>query len=230
MKAKRNRPPITIRDAGPRDIDTVIELATAADPQGAKDPTSFNDTRYALSRPPSGPLSHYRSLAILAEDSDGRPLGALLGGAPNWVYMHDGLDHPALRGPLTSLLERIGNISAVAAHPDHRGRGVGTELVRHAARRFTRAGYGLLTLNFRTGLDGYYRRLGFTMMRTLNVHLGSGYTVGQQWEESRIAAKPLDRYTSLADVPGLASPVVSGILPNSGLPKSAHFDGQSLRF
>jgi len=224
VKPLRTRlPGIRIRDAGRPDTEAVMQLVAAANPA---DPGAFEDARLTLAQAPAGPLSHFRSLAILAEDASGNPVGALMGGAPTWLFEHEGLDHPLL---VECLLARIGIISAVAVHPDHRGGGVGAGLIRHAAGRFARAGYGLLTLNFFPALEGYYRRLGFTTMDTLQVHLGDGYVVGQQWGDTRVAAKPVDRHTAIIPVRGLASPVVSGILPRSGVPQSAYFDGEQLQ-
>ncbi|WNI20152.1 GNAT family N-acetyltransferase [Actinacidiphila sp. ITFR-21] len=225
MNTTRTRlPGITIRDAGRPDADAVLRLVAAANPE---DPDAFESARPTLDLPPIGPLSHFRALVVLAQDSSGEPVGALLGGAPVWLFEHEGIGHPAL---LDLLVARIGIVTAVGVHPDHRGQGVGAELVRHAVRRFTRAGYGLVTLNCVPSLERYYRRLGFTTMDTLNVHLGAGYMIGQQWGDTKVAARPLDRYTALTDVPGLASPVVSGILPDSGVPRGARFDGRTLLF
>ncbi|MEU5958147.1 GNAT family N-acetyltransferase [Streptomyces sp. NPDC047525] len=189
-------------------------------------PGAFEGARHNLESPQMGPLSHYRALAVLAEDDAGRPVGALMGGAPLWLFEHPGIDDDVV---LEELVARIGIISAVAVDPNHRGQGVGAGLIRHAIRRFTRAGYGLLTLNYKAKLESYYQGLGFSTMNELNVHLSSGRILGQTWGDTQVAARALDRYTDLASVPGLASPVVSGIVPGSRVPRNAHFDGERLR-
>ncbi|WP_135329268.1 GNAT family N-acetyltransferase [Streptomyces sp. MZ04] len=203
--------------------DAIMRLAAEANPG---DPEAFEGARLNLAMPQAGPLSHSRALSMLAEDSAGRPVGVLMGGAPLWLFEHPGVTDDAL---LEELITRIGIISAVAVDPGSRGVGVGAELIRHAVRRFTRAGYGLLTLNCFPALENYYQRLGFSIMDTLNVNLNTGRTLGQQWNDTRVAARALDRYTDLATVPGLVSPVVSGILPGSRVPRGAYFDGERLR-
>ncbi|MFD4210465.1 GNAT family N-acetyltransferase, partial [Micromonospora tulbaghiae] len=136
-------------------------------------------------------------------------------------------DHPGIDMPLAHLLaERTAIVTAVAVDPEQRGRGVGTALIRHSVRRFTRAGYGLLTLNCFPDLENYYRGLGFTVMDDLNVALGPLNAVAHRWGDTRVAARLLDRYTTLVDVPGLTSPVVSGILPNTRMSHGTYFDGE----
>jgi len=217
-------PGVSLRDAGAPDADAVMNLIAAVNPG---DPEAFKGTREGLVNSPiTGPLSHFRNLAVIAEDSSGKSMGTLLGGPPAWLFEHPGVTDPVLQD---ALVARIGMITAVAVHPDHRGRGVGSELIRHAVRRFTRAGYGLLTLNFFPPLEAYYRGHGFTAMDTLNVNIGEDLMLGQTWGDTRVAAKALDRYTAFASVPGLKSPVVSGIVPGSSVPRGAYFDGRRLR-
>ncbi|MFD6967154.1 GNAT family N-acetyltransferase [Streptomyces sp. NPDC059949] len=223
MRAVRTRlPGITLRDGAAPDADAVARLLSVVNPD---DPGAFEDVRLNLGMPHEGPLSHSRSLVVLAEDAQGHPVGALFAGSPFWLFDHPVTGHPALLGDLVA---RIGIISAVAVHPDHHGRGVGAELIRHAVRRFTRAGYGLLTLNCFPALEEYYDRLGFTIMDDLIVHLPDGRMAAPVWDDTRVAARPLDRHTVLAAVPGLGSPVVSGILPGSRVPDGAYFDGEKL--
>ncbi|MEU8544630.1 GNAT family N-acetyltransferase [Streptomyces sp. NPDC048717] len=129
----------------------------------------------------------------------------------------------------TSCTERTATVTAVAVDPEQRGRGIGAALVQHSVRRFTRAGYGLLTLNCFPELENYYRGLGFTVMDAWNMSLGPLNVVGHRWGDTRVAARPLDRYTTFVDVPGLTSPVVSGILPNTRMARGAYFDGEQFR-
>ncbi|MGW1159000.1 GNAT family N-acetyltransferase [Streptomyces sp. NPDC002519] len=222
MGTTRTRlPGITLRDVAPADADAVMRLLANVNPD---DPDAFEDVRPNLSLPQEGPLSHFRSLMIVAENGEGEVLGVLIGGVPLWLFNHVGVD-PELAHHLA---ERVATITAVAVLPRQHGRGIGAELVRHSVRRFTRAGYGLLTLNCFPELESYYRGLGFSIMDDLNVSLGPLNPVQQQWGDTRVAARALDRYTSLVDVPGLSSPVVSGILPNTSLPRGTYFDGERL--
>ncbi|RLU82029.1 hypothetical protein CTZ27_31220 [Streptomyces griseocarneus] len=227
VKATRTRlpglPDVFIRDAKASDADAVLRLVAAANPD---DPGAFEGARPGLENLSEGPLSRTASLVILAEDGTGTPLGALMGGVPSWLLKHPGVSHPIL---FECLIARIGIISAVAVRPDRRGGGVGSALVRHAVSRFTRAGYGLLTLNFTPSLEGYYQRLKFATMDNLIVHIGDGVMLGQRWDDTRVAAKTLDQRTELTAVQGLDSPLVSGILPHTRVPKGTYFDGERLR-
>lgn len=222
MGTTRTRlPGITLRDVAPTDADAVMRLLADVNPD---DPDAFADVRPNLSLPQEGPLSHFRNLMVVAQSDEGEILGVLIGGVPLWLFSHVGVD-PVLAHRLA---ERIATITAVAVLPHQRGRGIGAELVRHSVRRFTRAGYGLLTLNCFPDLESYYQGLGFAIMDDLNVSLGPLNPVQQQWGDTRVAARALDRYTALVDVPGLSSPVVSGILPNTSLPRGTYFDGERL--
>lgn len=223
MKSTRTRlPGITLRDATASDADDVVRLLTAVNPD---DPELYEAVRPDLGTPHVGPLSHFRTLVVLAEDGTGRPVGALLAGIPLWLLSHPATSHRVLQA---DLIARIGTITAVAVDPRHRGRGVGAELMRHAVRRFTRAGYGMLTLNCYPALEEYYQRLGFTIMDDLIVHLPDGRMAAPLWDDTRVGVKALDRHTALASVPGLGSPVVSGILRGSRVADGAYFDGTRL--
>ncbi|MFI6688467.1 GNAT family N-acetyltransferase [Streptomyces sp. NPDC050485] len=223
MGTTRTRlPGITLRDAAPSDADAVMRLLADVNPD---DPDAFEEVRPNLSLPQEGPLSHFRSLMVVAASDDGETLGVLVGGVPLWLFDHPGVD-PVLADLLA---ERIAVITAVAVDPEQRGRHIGAELIRHSVRRFTRAGYGLLTLNCFPALESYYQGLGFSLMDDLNVALGPLNAVGHRWGDTRVAARVLDRYTALADVSGLPSQVVSGILPNTRLTSGAYFDGEQFR-
>lgn len=218
-KTRTRLPGVTLRDVTATDTDAVMRLLASVNPE---DPHAFEGVRPNLALPQEGPLSHFRSLMVVAENNEGETLGVLLAGAPLWLY-----DHPGIDMPLAHLLaERTAIVTAVAVDPEQRGRGVGTALIRHSVRRFTRAGYGLLTLNCFPDLENYYRGLGFSVMDDLNVALGPLNAVAHRWGDTRVAARLLDRYTTLVDVPGLTSPVVSGILPNTRMSHGTYFDGE----
>jgi ribosomal protein S18 acetylase RimI-like enzyme len=55
-------------------------------------------------------------------------------------------------------------IADVAVHPDHQGRGLGTEIIRRLAERAS--GHQKIILYARAGTEGFYRKLGFLHMNT----------------------------------------------------------------
>jgi ribosomal protein S18 acetylase RimI-like enzyme len=55
-------------------------------------------------------------------------------------------------------------IADVAVHPDHQGRGLGTEIIRRLAERAS--GHKKIILYARAGTEGFYRKLGFLHMNT----------------------------------------------------------------
>ncbi|MGW7196153.1 GNAT family N-acetyltransferase [Streptomyces chryseus] len=223
MKAIRTRlPGVTLRDATPSDADAVMRLLADVNPD---DPAAFADVRPSLPLPQEGPLSHFRALMVVAESDEGETLGVLIGGVPLWLFDHPGVDLALAH----RLAERIAIITAVAVDPRQRGRRIGAELIRHSVRRFTRAAYGLLMLNCFPALESYYQRFGFSITDDLSVALGPLNAIGHRWGDTRVAARALDRYTAFVDVPGLASPVVSGILPNTRFARGAYFDGEQFR-
>lgn len=55
-------------------------------------------------------------------------------------------------------------IADVAVHPDHQGRGLGTEIIRRLAERAS--GHKKIILYARPGTERFYRKLGFLHMDT----------------------------------------------------------------
>ncbi|HET9971725.1 MAG TPA: GNAT family N-acetyltransferase [Streptosporangiaceae bacterium] len=55
-------------------------------------------------------------------------------------------------------------IADVAVHPDHQGRGLGTEIIRRLVERA--GGHKKIILYARAGTEGFYRKLGFLHMNT----------------------------------------------------------------
>ncbi|MFD8731494.1 GNAT family N-acetyltransferase [Streptomyces sp. NPDC059611] len=221
-KTRTSLPGVMLRDASVTDTDAVMRLLAVVNPE---DPRAFEGVRMSLPLPQEGPLSHFRSLMVVAVSDKGETLGVLIGGVPLWLFGHPGVDTALAH----LLAERAAVVTAVAVDPDQRGRGIGAVLIRHAVRRFTRAGYGLLTLNCFPDLEDYYRGLGFSVVDALNVALSPLNAVGHEWGDTRVAARPLDRYTTFVDVPGLTSPVVSGLLPRTRMARGTYFDGQEFR-
>ncbi|MFE9424335.1 hypothetical protein ACFYNO_15355 [Kitasatospora sp. NPDC006697] len=102
----------TVRDARPGDTDTFMPVIALADPF---DPDPFGMARDVLASLPMPPLSHDRSLALVAEDNEtGTLIGAALGGPPKWLYTHPGIDSLPLLG---HMVRSLGIIHGVAVHP-----------------------------------------------------------------------------------------------------------------
>ncbi|MCM2430982.1 GNAT family N-acetyltransferase [Streptomyces sp. RKAG337] len=221
-----DRPPFTVREARRADTPAFMAVIDLANPHH---PDPFGMARAVLASPAELPLSHHRDLCLLAEDENGNVVGALLGGPPRWLFEHAGIDTRALAD---RLLARLGMIHAVAVHPEHRRAGIGRTLIRHAEERFTRAGYGLVTLNHDPNHDEFYRGLGYTVDDQLLVHLPDRRLIGVTTDDTRMSSKPLRTPVRLADVPGAPSRIITGLLPGATLPPRAKFDRtrQRLRY
>lgn len=214
-----------VRDAGPADTGAFMSVIAPADPVH---PDPFGLVRTILASRPTPPLSHGRSLALVAEDSTtGAVVGALLGGSPRWLFTHPGIDRISLREHLVS---RLGMINGFAVHPAHRNRGIGTALLRTAEQRFTQNRYGLVTLDHQPDLDTFYRSRGYTVDDALLVHLPRQRLIGMTVDDTRMSAKALHPDVRLADVPGAPHRIITGLLPGASLPASAWFDGNRLQY
>jgi ribosomal protein S18 acetylase RimI-like enzyme len=214
-----------VRDARPADTGAFMSVIAHADPDDA-DP--FGLARDVLASRPTPPLSHGRSLALVAEDSTtGAVIGALLGGPPRWLFTHPGIDRRSL---LENLVRRLGMVNGVAVDPAHRRRGIGAALLRAAEQRFARNRYGLVTLDHQPHLDAFYRGQGYTVDDALLVHLPQQRLIGMTVDDTRMSAKPLHPAVRLADVPGAPHRIITGLLPGASLPADASFDGQQLQY
>ncbi|MFI6112779.1 GNAT family N-acetyltransferase [Kitasatospora sp. NPDC051164] len=192
------------------------------------DPDPFALARDVLTSPSVPPLSHDRSLALVAEDNEtGTLIGALLGGPPRWLFTHPGIDRLSLR---ERLVHRMGMINGMAVHPDYRHRGVAAALISAAEQRFTRARYGLMTVNHEPALDDFYRHHGYTIGDALLVHLPQQRLIGMTTDDTRMSAKPLHPAVRLADVPGAPHRVITSLVPGASLPADAVFDGTRLQY
>ncbi|MFI8459158.1 GNAT family N-acetyltransferase [Kitasatospora sp. NPDC085464] len=221
-----NGPAITVRDATRADTSAFMDVIAHADPD---DPNPFWPARAVLASRPAGPLSHGDNLCLLAEDNVGVLVGALLAGPPRWV-----LDHPGLAGQAQArklLFSRVAVINGVAVHPGHRRQGIARAMLRSAEQRLTRAGRGLVTLDHSPALDGFYRRLGYSVNDALVVHVPGDRLLAIGDPNLRRSSKVLDRATRLADVPGLPYQVVTRLVPGAFLPDTGVvFDGRRLRY
>jgi predicted N-acetyltransferase YhbS len=135
----------TIRQEKPADVaarEALLDLAYG--------PARFGKTSEMLRvgrRPAAG-------LSFVAMD-DGRMVGTVR----LWA-VSAGADRPALLlGPL-------------AVHPDHRNRGIGSALMRHALASATRLGHGAVLL---VGDVSYYGRFGLSAERTGKLWLPGPY-------------------------------------------------------
>jgi ribosomal protein S18 acetylase RimI-like enzyme len=103
--------------------------------------------------------------AVIAEQA-GTTIGAVIGYPLDEESDHDDALHPLLV-PLHELMILAPNtwyVHVLAAHPEHRGAGVGTALLREADRRAvaTRTqGLSLITSDTNTGARRLYERYGF---------------------------------------------------------------------
>ncbi|MFF2378373.1 GNAT family N-acetyltransferase [Streptomyces xiamenensis] len=202
-----------------------MSVIAHADPAN---PDPFGPARAILASRPTPPLSHDRSLALVAEDSTtGAVVGALLGGPPRWLFTHPGIDEVSLR---EHLVYRLGMINGFAVHPAHRRRGLGTALLRTAEQRFAQNRYGLVTLDHQPNLDPFYRRQGYTVDDALLVHLPQQRLIGMTVDDTRMSAKPLHPAVRLAEVPGAPHRIITGLLPGASLPAHARFDGNRLQY
>ncbi|MFJ6437862.1 GNAT family N-acetyltransferase [Streptomyces sp. NPDC091416] len=200
-----------------------MDLIRHADPEN---PSPFHPARLILGMPPEPPLSHQLHLCPIAEDRQGKAVGALMAGPPDWLVAHPGLQHFPL---MLDLLHRITMIHGVAVAPGHRRRGVGRALIRRAEQRYRELGWTLSMLVHAPSLAPFYERLGYTSHPALLMNLPSPHPlIGQDFRDVLTALKPLTDGVRLADVAFAPTPVISGILPGSQVPELAWFDGAGL--
>ncbi len=126
--------PVTVRRELPSDADTVHALITAA----------FEDETVTRLK---------ETLLASPAGRDGLSFVAEVHGevAAHVLYTRNVLDAPRR---LVDVLV----LSPVSVHPDHQGRGVGTELIRRSLDSLADSGFPLVFLE---GSPGYYARLGF---------------------------------------------------------------------
>jgi GNAT superfamily N-acetyltransferase len=127
---------------------------------------------------------------LVAWDED-RPIGVA-------VILWDGPFHPDVRAALPDAVE----ISNVHVHDDHRGRGVGTALIRDAERRID---HGTVTVGVgveNPDADRLYRRLGYadTGLQWTTEYVAS--TGANVTERSVTLAKSLNGKDRVIHMPG----------------------------
>ncbi|MFI1203544.1 GNAT family N-acetyltransferase [Streptomyces sp. NPDC020883] len=213
---------MTIDAARPADQDAFLSLVGLATP-GTPVPESITG---AIHLPLCPPLTHGTALALVARTPHSpHPVGALIGGIPQWVFAHPlCVERKVLPKLLSSL---VFTISAVAVTPGARGQGIGRKLIRSAERRAREANFALVTLEHEPVLGDFYTRLGYhTGDRQLVIALTSCDLLGQEFDGLHTAYKGLTPNIRVVEVPGAPARIVSGMLPGSTLPASARLDGR----
>ncbi|MFJ5068373.1 hypothetical protein ACIQC7_18460 [Kitasatospora sp. NPDC088556] len=76
-------------------------------------------------------------------------------------------------------------------------------LIGAAEQRFTRAGYGLVTVDHQPALDDFYRHHGYTIGDALLIHLPQQRLIGMTTDDTRMSAKPLHRRSGSPPSPAL---------------------------
>lgn len=107
-----------------------------------------------------------------------------------WVTV-DEADRPAAY-LISTVIDGCLHIDQVSVHPDHARRGIGSELIDHAASRATRAGLAALTLTTFAEVPWnapYYRRCGFRILAEEEI------TAGLRAIRNAEAGAGLDRWT-----------------------------------
>ncbi|WP_161501073.1 GNAT family N-acetyltransferase [Embleya scabrispora] len=211
----------TIRNAQRADADTFVGLIGQINPESPNLP----HVRRAIDNQEGVSLRANNTLALVAVGRHGKPIGALLGGIPQWL-IEDRSCPPAYRLPL---MTRVAYISSVFVTPACRGTGVGRALIGHAETLFHAGGRTIVTLVHSPELIPYYRALGYTAFTTFAAHLSKDALLRLDSSDgSLVATKALDESVGRAVIFGLPVPVITGILES--LPPSAWYDGERLRF
>ncbi|MFD6967411.1 GNAT family N-acetyltransferase [Streptomyces sp. NPDC059949] len=191
---------IRIRPATPADGDTLVELISLVDLHlRAEDvPAALMPMRHAL-LDGSGPLSHGRNHFLIAENSDGDPVGAITSGPANWIF-------DPTRAPRVmrhKLVRRIATVHGLAVRPEYRHQGIARVLLRQAEENFRTAGYAVLALRHARDLGGFYQGLGYTSSNRLSLTLPTGELLSLTDRGWKHAFKILSPSASLTTIQGL---------------------------
>ncbi|MFJ8444377.1 GNAT family N-acetyltransferase [Kitasatospora griseola] len=157
---------------------------------------------------------------LLAARENGRIIGALGVSVPEWVMTHRALRDESQRGLLARV---IAHVHGVAVHPDHRRRGIGRALLEEARKRVSHEGYLLMTLEHAEDLADFYQRLGFTTVGELAIYTPRPLLTQPPSPGLAIAVRTLMGRVGPRDVPGLAGPVVDGLVNLERIPAGAVF-------
>lgn len=213
----------TVRETRPADVNVYMELVSRLNP----DAPDLVPLRRAFDENGQLTLRANLTLALVATDERGRPVGALLGGVPKWL-----VNHPVCT-PLHTipLVKRVAYISALFVRPEYRKIGVGRSLIERAEIEFRAAGRRLVTLMHTPELVSYYNALGYETSSCFAAYVPKGLLlIAESADGTHMAAKALDPRVGRATVFGVPVPVLTGVLCEETLPAGAWFDGERLRF
>ncbi|MFI6689503.1 GNAT family N-acetyltransferase [Streptomyces sp. NPDC050485] len=201
-------PDIRVRTATHADGDTLVELISLVDLQLRAEelPGALDPMRHALTDSDEGPLSHRRNHFLIAENSDGVPVGAITCGPAKWM------SNPS-RSPTIMrrrIAERVSTVHGLAVVPAYRNRGIARALLHHAEETFRDAGYTALTLRHDRSLTKFYGRLGYTSHNRLSLTLPTGELLSLVDRGWKHAFKILSPTASITTVQGM--PTITGAL------------------
>ncbi|MEU8545131.1 GNAT family N-acetyltransferase [Streptomyces sp. NPDC048717] len=199
---------IRVRTATQEDGDTLVELISLVDLQlRAEDlPGALDPMRHALTESDDGPLSHRRNHFLIAENSEGVPIGAITCGPAKWMFNPDRAPKIMRR----KLAERISTVHGLAVVPAYRNRGIARTLLHHAEETFRDAGYTVLTLRHDRNLTRFYRQLGYTSHNRLSMTLPTGELLSILDRGWKHAFKLLSPAADITTVQGM--PTITGAL------------------
>ncbi|KOT46687.1 hypothetical protein ADK41_00170 [Streptomyces caelestis] len=199
---------IRVRTATQEDGDTLVELISLVDLQlRAEDlPGALDPMRHALADSDNGPLSHRRNHFLIAENSEGVPVGAITCGPAKW--MSDPNRSPKIMR--RKMVEHISTVHGLAVVPAYRNQGIARTLLHHAEETFRDAGYTVLTLRHDRSLTRFYGRLGYTSHNRLSLTLPTGELLSLLDRGWKHAFKILSPTVAITTVQGM--PTITGAL------------------
>lgn len=148
------------RPAVTGDAQRIVELLSLAE---WEDPATPQVMGTAIALGLHLPTPGHR-MSLVAHDGHANLEGVLLAGPPDeWIQ---GLT--AFGAPVQShMARRVVDLEMVVVSEESRGRGLGRNMVEHAAQEYRNRGYRLMSGSFYAHLphlEEYYQRLGFTVL------------------------------------------------------------------
>jgi GNAT superfamily N-acetyltransferase len=152
---------ITIREARPGEGEAVRQLVLPVDP---KRPEVFNVLSEMIDAGRVIPPNRGLSLNLVAENKDGKLVGALSAISPfDWIQRSDPLTEPFK----PALARNMATIESLAVAPQARGMRLGFQLLKRAETQLQESGCRLLIADFepsRSHLARYYTEAGFRLL------------------------------------------------------------------